>query len=289
MTPIGLHFPQAEIPNDSGAIRDFAQSAEAMGFSHLNFPDHVLQTRTPRAEFPRAALYTTQYPHHEVFTLMSFITGTTDAIGLKSAILILPQRQSVLVAKQAAELDVLSNGRLSLGVGLGWNVQEYDSLGMSFKDRGRRLEEQIAVCRALWTEQHVHFEGEWHTIEDAGLAPMPIQRPIPVWIGALTEPAIKRAAKVSDGWQAMFAEPDDTAATAFQNFHELVAASGRNPANVGIEATLWASGDDPDVWVEETQRWIKAGATQVVFRPQGDFATIQHAIGRFGPMLDSIG
>ena len=288
MTKIGLHFPQAEITQDSGVIRDFVQAAEEQGFSHINVPDHVIQTQTPRAAFPRAEKYTTEYPHHEVMTLLAYLAAVTRSIRLKTAVLILPQRQAVLVAKQAAQIDVLSDGRLDLGVGLGWNVPEYDSLKMNFKDRGKRLEEQIEVCRALWTEQHVNFSGQSHLVEDAGLAPMPLQRPIPVWIGALVVPAIDRAAKIADGWQAMFPQPSEFAEAQISRFKQEVKKAGRNPDSIGVETTIWATGDDPSSWLEEARQWIKIGATQIVFRPQGDFKYIQHAIEKFAPLLKEI-
>ena len=288
MATIGVHFPQAEIPSSSGAIRDFAQMAEELGYSHINVPDHVLQTRTPRADFPRAAMYTTEYPHHEVFTLLAFIAAATQTICLKTAVLILPQRQTVLVAKQAAELDVLSDGRLALGVGLGWNSPEFESLGPSFSDRGRRLAEQIDVCRRLWTEPHVDFDGEAHRIEDAGLAPMPIQRPIPVWIGAFAKPAVERAARLADGWQAMLQEPNDQARRVFDSFRETVAAAGRDVETVGIEATIWARGENPAGWADEARAWLDVGATQLIIRPAGDYASIERAIVAFAPLLTSI-
>lgn len=289
MAKIGVHFPQAEIPASSTAIRDFAQMAEELGFSHINVPDHVLQTRTPRAAFPAAANYTTEFPHHEVFTLLAFMAAVTQSIRLKTAVLILPQRQTVLVAKQAAELDLLSDGRLELGVGLGWNDPEYTALGTKFTDRGRRLVEQVEVCRALWTEQHVTFEGADHRIEDAGVAPMPIQRPIPVWIGAFAKPAIARAARIGDGWQAMLPAPDDQARKVFSGFFEDVEKAGRDPATVGLEATIRPAGHDVDQWLKEAQAWLDAGATQLMVRPGGDYPTIESAIRRFAEAMPSTG
>lgn len=195
----GLHFPQPEVPADPGAIRDYLQTAKALGYSHINVPDHVIQTRTPRADFAMAAKYTTEYPNHETMTVLGFAAGVTTTLRLKSAVIVLPQRQAVLVAKQAAQLDVLSGGRMELGVGVGWNDPEYTAFDMDFTNRGKRMEEQIEVMRQLWTEQHITFDGTWHTIEDAGLAPMPVQRPIPIWIGAFSRVAIERAARLADG------------------------------------------------------------------------------------------
>lgn len=288
MTDVGMHFPQAEIGSDFHRIRDFAQAAEGMGFSHINVPDHVLQTRTPIADFPAAARYTTEFPHHETMVMLSFLAGVTTQVRLKSAVLILPQRQAALVAKQAAEIDVLSGGRMQLGVGLGWNHPEYEALDMSFASRAHRMVEQIKVCRLLWTEPHVTYTGQYHKISDAGLAPMPIQKPIPVWIGAFAKPAILRAAALGDGWQAMLPTPDESAHETFALFRRAVKDAGRNPEEVKIEATIFATGLDPDVWVREAHDWVAAGADQIVFRPQGDFSDIESAVSRFAPLLGSI-
>jgi len=288
MAKIGIHFPQAEIGSDFVAIRDFVQAAEDQGFRHINVPDHVLQTRTPRANFPAAARYTTEFPHHETMVMLAYIAGVTEKLILKSAVLILPQRQAVLVAKQAAELDVVSGGRFQLGVGLGWNGPEYEALDMNFKNRAARFEEQIEVCRALWCEQHITFSGRWHSITDAGIAPMPIQQPIPVWVGAFAKPAYMRAARVADGWQAMLPNPSSEAADTFAEFREAVREGGRDPQEVGIEATIFATGQDPEQWVAEAKTWLDIGATQIMFRPQGDFGSIQTAIGKFAPLLKNV-
>ena len=282
---IGIHFPQAEIPHDYTVIRDYLQRAEALGFSHINTPDHVLQTRTPVADSPLAANYTTEFPHHEVMTLLSFAAGVTESLELKTAILILPQRQAVLVAKQAAQLDVLSGGRLQLGVGLGWNDPEFVSLDMNFNNRARRMEEQIEVCRLLWTEQHVTYEGKWHKIDDAGLAPMPIQRPIPVWIGAFQAVAISRAARIADGWQAMLPAPGEKSAAVFSDFQDQVKTAGRDPDSVGIEATIFSGKIDPETWAAQIQGWIDCGATQILFRPQAEFSLIEQMVGEFAEVM----
>ena len=282
---IGIHFPQAEIPHDYMVIRDYLQRAETLGFSHINTPDHVLQTRTPVADSPLAPNYTTEFPHHEVMTLLSFAAGVTESLELKTAILILPQRQAVLVAKQAAQLDVLSGGRLQLGVGLGWNDPEFVSLDMNFNNRARRMEEQIEVCRLLWTEQHVTYEGKWHKIDDAGLAPMPIQRPIPVWIGAFQPVAISRAARIADGWQAMLPAPGEKSAAVFSDFQDQVKTAGRDPDSVGIEATIFSGKIDPETWAAQIQGWIDCGATQILFRPQAEFSLIEQMVGEFAEVM----
>jgi probable F420-dependent oxidoreductase len=190
---IGIVFPQYEIGTDPAAIRDFAQAAEGIGYHHLLASEHVLGASTaarpdwrrPYGDTHRA--YTDEDQFHEPLVLFGFLAGLTRRIELVTGILILPQRQTALVAKQAAEIDVLSGGRLRLGVGLGWNAVEYEALGMDFRTKARRIEEQIALLRALWTQPVVDFAGEWDRIPAAGINPLPVQRPIPIWLGGGTD------------------------------------------------------------------------------------------------------
>ena len=263
---IGISFPQTEIGRDPIVIRDFVQAAEEMGFAHVSMPDHVLGEGTPRGpEFAR--LYTRDFMFHEPFALMGFLAGLTTTIELATAILILPQRQAVLVAKQAAEVDVLSGGRLRLGVGLGWNEVEFDALGMDFRNRGHRMEEQIAVMRRLWCQDLVTFEGEWHNFADAGLNPEPVQRPIPVWIGAMSEPAVRRTGRIADGWFVYArAEPDDEVRGYFDLLRDSATEAGRDPAEIGVDATVYAHTGGPQEWLDLIERWQALGATRVTFR-----------------------
>lgn len=283
---IGIHFPQAEIGSDPNVIRDFVQTAEELGFSHVNVPDHVIQTRTPRGPLPLANNYTTAFPHHETMTTLAFIAAVTKTIGLKPAVIILPQRAAVLAAKQAAEIDVLSGGRLEMGLGIGWNEAEFEALDMDFGDRARRFEEQIDVCRRLWTEEHVTYEGTWHTITDAGLSPMPIQQPIPIWIGAIADAAVRRAGRLVDGWQVIaMDQPGDQTKAKFEAFYDAARGAGRDPASLGIEATVWADDEAPDDWAKTAQTWIDMGATQILFRPRGQLPEIQKAIQGFAAVM----
>lgn len=287
---IGLHFPQAEIGSDFKVIREFVQTAEELGFSHVNVPDHVVQTRTPRGPMPLAANYTTEFPHHETMTTLAFIAGVTNTLGVSSAVVIMPQRPAVLTAKQAAQIDVLSGGRMRLAIGIGWNAPEYEALGMNFRDRATRVEEQIEVCRRLWTEEHVTYEGKYHTITDAGLAPMPIQRPIPVWIGAVAEPAVRRAGRIADGWLVIaMDQPSDETRRKFDAFREAAQAAGRDPAALGIEASVWAGEDeDPEEWIKAARAWIDLGATQLLFRPRGQLPAIQKAVQAFALVMKDV-
>src|SRR5438046_150863 len=195
----GVVFPQIEFGNDVQAIKDYAQTAEGLGYDYLLVYDHVLGAH-PNREPKLTGPYTYEHPFHEPMVFFGFLAGVTTRLELTTGILIVPQRQTVLVAKQAAEVDVLSGGRLRLGIGLGWNYVEYDALGEKFQNRGRRVEEQVEVLRKLWTEPLVNFKGAYHVINNAGLNPMPVQRPIPIWFGGSAEPALRRAARLADGW-----------------------------------------------------------------------------------------
>ena len=174
---LGVVFPQTEIGSDPIAVRDYAQAAEQLGYTHLIVYDHVLGADTTRHENWQGG-YTLESMFHEPFVLFGYLAGVTSTIELVTAVLILGQRQTALVAKQAAEVDVLSGGRLRLGIGVGWNHVEYEALGENFHDRGRRSEEQIELLRALWTEEAVDFHGRWHNVTHAGISPLPVQRPI---------------------------------------------------------------------------------------------------------------
>ena len=287
---IGLHFPQAEIGADFEVIREFVQTAEELGFNHINVPDHVIQTRTPRGPMPLATNYTTEFPHHETMTTLAYIAGVTNTLEISSAVIIMPQRPAVLTAKQAAQIDVLSGGRMRLAIGIGWNEPEYEALDMNFRDRAVRVEEQMEVCRKLWTEEHVTYKGRYHTITDAGFAPMPIQRPIPIWIGAIAEPAVKRAGRLADGWLVIaMDQPGDSTRAKFDSFYEAARGAGRDPASLGIEATVWAGEDeDPEEWAKIAKAWIDMGATQLLFRPRGQFPAIQKAVQAFAPIMKDI-
>ncbi len=195
----GVVYPQTEFPPDPAAIKDFAQAAEALGLSHVVAYDHVVGANPNRPGGWKGP-YTHESAFLEPFSLYSYMAAHTTRLGFLTGILILPQRQTTLVAKQAATLDVLSGGRLRLGIGLGWNEVEYVALGQDFHNRGRRMEEQVDVLRRLWTEPLVTYRGRWHRIEDAGLNPLPVQRPIPIWFGGTDDRALRRGARLGDGW-----------------------------------------------------------------------------------------
>jgi probable F420-dependent oxidoreductase len=199
---------------------------------------------------------------HEPLTLFSFLAAITQRLEFVSGVIVLPQRQSALVAKQAAEVDVLSNGRLRLGVGIGWNAVEYEALGEEFGTRGARIEEQIEVIRLLWTKEVVSYEGKYHRIDEAGINPLPAQRPIPVWMGARADVGLRRTARVADGWFPL-GPPDDRMRETVKRLREYVEEAGRERESVGIEARLDVGRVPPGEWVERTEAWRLLGATHI--------------------------
>jgi len=255
---LGVIFPQIEIGSDPAEVREFVRRVEESGYDHLAIYDHVLGADV--AERPNwRGPYTSETEFHEVLTFFGFCAGITTRLELVTSILILPQRQTALVAKQAAEIDILSGGRLRLGVGLGWNDVEYQALNENFHNRGRRIEEQIEVLRLLWTERVVTFQGRWHDIDRAGIQPLPVQRPIPIWMGAATEPAIRRAARIGDGWFPQYGA-DQQGEEMVAMFRQYVAEAGRDPATVPIEARIHYADGDPERWKRELEIWRNRGA-----------------------------
>ena len=263
----GVVFPQIEFPADPVAVRDYAQTVEALGLSFVDAYDHVLGANPDRPGGWRGP-YTFQSSFIEPFVLFTYMAAITKVLGFATNIIILPQRQTALVAKQAATLDVLSGGRLRLGVGLGWNEVEYVALGENLHNRGRRIEEQIEVMRALWTQPLVNFNGRWHHIQDAGLKPLPVQRPIPVWMGGTAENALRRIARLSDGWMTNFRSAED-ARPAVQQLRRFLAEAGRDPAAFPIEGRLPYGDGNPDTWHIQIQEWQDLGATYFSLNTMG--------------------
>ncbi len=258
----GVVFPQTEFGNDPSAIKDYAQTAEELGYDYLLVYDHVLGAhpdRQPKLTGP----YTNQHPFHEPMVLFGFLAAATERLELVTGILILPQRQTVLVAKQAAEVDVLSRGRLRLGIGIGWNYVEYASLGEDFHSRGRRVEEQIEVMRQLWSQPLVTHRSAQHVIDNAGISPLPIQQPIPIWFGGWAEPVLKRAARLGDGWMPAGRAPDDSVKAPINRLHEYLAAAGRDPQSFGIDPWISIQGLDQDEWHRRVGAWRDLGASHV--------------------------
>ena len=274
---IGVVFPQTEIGSDPAAIRDYAQTAEGLGYNHVLAYDHVLGANPDRPG-GWAGPYTFQPPFHEVFVLFSYLAGLTQRLELVTGILILPQRQTALVAKQAASLDLLSGGRLRLGVGLGWNEVEYIALNENFHNRGKRSEEQVVLLRRLWTEPLVDFKGQWHTILDAGILPLPVQRPIPIWFGGHHEAVLRRTARLGDGWMPNHRNPADAGPT-LEMLDRFLEEAGRTRSQIGIESRISYGTGDPKTWETLMKGWQDLGATHLSFNTMGSgFKTPQEHI-----------
>jgi len=257
---LGVIFPQTEITADPTAVRDYAQAAEELGYDHLLTYDHVVGADTSIRPDWRGP-YSIDSLFHEPLVLFGYLAGLTQRIELATGILILPQRQTVLVAKQAAEVDILTGGRFRLGVGIGWNEVEYQALNENFHNRGKRSEEQIAVLRALFTQRSVTFHGRWHHIEAAGLNPLPVQQPIPIWLGGASESTLKRAATMGDGWFPQ--QPPDKAAQMIERLRSYAREAGRDPEGIGIEGRISIAGSTPDDWARQTAAWSELGATHL--------------------------
>jgi probable F420-dependent oxidoreductase len=257
---VGVTFPQSEIGTDPEIIGDYAQAAEDLGYEHLLAYDHVLGADPSNREGWRGYTHKTMF--HEPLTLFSFLAAITQRLEFVSGVIVLPQRQTALVAKQAAEVDVLSNGRLRLGVGIGWNAVEYEALDEEFGTRGARIEEQIEVMRLLWTREVVSYEGRYHRIDEAGINPLPVQRPIPVWMGARADVGLRRTARVADGWFPL-GPPDDRMREAVKRLRGYIEEAGRVPESVGIETRLDVGRVSPEEWMAQTEAWRLLGATHI--------------------------
>jgi probable F420-dependent oxidoreductase len=258
---VGVVFPQTEIGTDPAVIKDYAQTAEELGFLHILAYDHVIGAN-PASRPGWKPPYTHLDTFHEPLVLFGYLGALTKKVDLVTGIIILPQRQTVLVAKQAATLDVLSGGRLRLGIGIGWNPVEYEALGENFKNRGSRSEEQIEVLRKLWTQELVTFEGRWHKIIDAGINPLPVQRPISIWFGGTDDRALRRLAKLGDGWFPLMG-PDEKCRAAIEKIHGYAREAGRNPNDIGIEGRIGYGQGSMDAWLRDLQAWKDLGATHV--------------------------
>jgi probable F420-dependent oxidoreductase len=262
---IGVIFPQNEIGAQPEPIRAYAQAAENLGYRHVAAYDHVLGADP--AQRPGWKGYTYKNLFHEPFVLFGYLAALTR-LELVTDVIILPQRQTALVAKQAAEVDILSGGKLRLGVGIGWNTVEYEALGMDFHTRGRTIEEQIEVLRLLWSKEVVSYQGRAHTIVEAGLNPLPTRRSIPIWMGGSSPVALKRIARLADGWFPLGA-PDETMRTTLEQLRAWVAEAGRDPGALGIEGRINTADGDVDFWVSQTMAWQKLGATHISLNTMG--------------------
>jgi probable F420-dependent oxidoreductase len=263
---IGAVFPQLEIGADPAVIRSWAETIEAAGYRHVLAYDHVLGADP--AQRPGWSGYTDRSMFHEVFVLFGYLAAVTSELELVTGVLVLPQRQTALVAKQAAEVDVLSGGRLRLGVGIGWNQVEYQGLGVPFEQRGARLTEQVDLLRRLWAEDVVTYRGRFDQVEEAGLNPLPPRRGIPVWFGGTAEAVLRRIGRIGDGWMPQRA-PDEQARAEVERLRDYAAEAGRDPAEVGIEARLTLSAVPEDEWAGYADGWRRLGATHLCVNTMG--------------------
>jgi probable F420-dependent oxidoreductase len=263
---LGVTFPQLEIGSDPGILREYAQTAQDVGYDYLLAYDHVLGAETTSR--PGWKGYTAKDQFHEPFVLFAYLAGVAPKLAYVPGVIILPQRQTVLVAKQAAELDVLTGGTFRLGVGVGWNPVEYEALGENFGNRGKRVEEQMEVLRLLWTQPVVTFEGRYHRITEAGLNPLPVQRPIPIWIGGMADVALERTGRLADGWFPL-GRLDDAMRERIERLRGYTEAAGRPRDAVGIDARVDIRGIPEAEWAEEIERWRVTGATHVSVNTMG--------------------
>jgi len=270
---LSAFFPTRDIGTDPAKIRDWAQAAEGLGFDCIEVADHVFGA-APRGDWKPN--YSEHDPFHETFTTMAFIAAVTRKVQLCSGVLILPQRQTGVVAKQAAQVDILSGGRLRLGVGVGWNHVEYEALDIEWKTRGGRQAEQIEVMRRLWTEDLVTYKGRFHTLNAVTMLPVPVQRPIPIWFGGSSDAVVKRAARIGDGWMPIM--KPDVAEPKIAMLHEHMKAFGRDPTKFGLEGWLRFDEPDPDAWLAAARGWKRLGAQIVMLFPMNRMPNVDDQI-----------
>ncbi len=288
---LGVVFPQTEIGTDPAAIRDYAQAVEGAGYGHLLAFEHVLGVDPEGADGATRG-YTHESQFHEPLVLFGYLAATTERLELVTGILILPQRQAVLVAKQSAEVQVLSGGRLRLGVGVGWNEAEFVGLNENFHNRGRRIEEQIALLRALWAKSSISFEGRDHRITRAGINPLPPDGTIPIWMGGMADPVLDRVGRLADGWFPQYRDPAELAA-GLERVHESARAAGRDPESIGIECRVGLADGEAESLSEavaSARQFEQAGATHLGVNTMGaGFSSPQQHIDAIRAFAEEFG
>jgi probable F420-dependent oxidoreductase len=283
---IGAVFPQTEIGTDPADVARWATQVEQLGYQHILVYDHVLGAGTSTREGWRG--YSSDDSFHEVFVLLGYVAALTTSVELVTGVLILPQRQTVLVAKQAAEVDVLSRGRMRLGIGVGWNPVEYEGLGESFANRGARSEEQIELMRALWTAPTITYHGRWHHVDNAGIRPLPVRQNIPIWIGGVAETVLRRIGRIGDGWLPQ-RPPDDEAAALLDRIRGYAGEAGRSPTEIGIEARLTIAREPRDSWLAFVTGWQTLGATHLGINTMGmGFRSVDEHLGALAGLIDRV-
>jgi probable F420-dependent oxidoreductase len=284
---IGAVFPQTEIGNDPGVIRAWAQGVEELGYRHILAFDHVLGAGTDTRPDWRGP-YTSDTPFHEIFVLFGFLAAVTSTAELVTGILVLPQRQTALAAKQAAEVDVLSGGRLRLGVGIGWNAVEYEALGETFGNRGVRSEEQVEVMRALWARPVITYSGRWHRLDNAGVNPRPVRGRIPIWFGGSAEATLRRVGRIGDGWLPQ-RRPDDVARGMLDRVREYAREAGRAAEDIGFEPRLSLAQVPGSEWADFAAQWRDLGATHMCVNTMGlGLATADDHLAAFRDAFETL-
>lgn len=271
---LGVHYPAQEIAGDPDKVRTFIRAAEELGYGAISHPDHVLGASHENRDPPLSQSYDEHDSFHDPFVFFAFVAGLSDKLQFTTGVLVLPQRQTVLVAQQAACLDLLSKQRLRLGVGLGWNYVEYNALGQEFATRASRIEEQVELLRHLWREPLLDFTGRYHRVDRACLNPRP-KRQIPIWYGGFSEPGYKRGARIAEGF--FFAGTRQTALAGMERVRHYLTEFGRDHDDFGLELAVLFGRDARDV-AETLKVWQDAGGTH------GAVATARR---RFGADVDA--
>ena len=257
---IGAVFPQLEAGTDIGAITDYIQNVESLGFDHILAFDHVLGANaSSRPGWSGAYQHTDSF--YEPITFYSYVAAITSRLELATGVIILPPRQTALFAKQSATLDLISGGRLRLGIGTGWNQVEYEALGENFHNRGKRSEEQINLLRKLWSEELITFKGKFHTVTDAGLNPLPPRRSIPIWFGGMADPVLERVAKIGDGWLPL-GSPNEKRKNTFDQLKRYLEQNSRSMSDIGVEAMISVKNSATDI-KKDISSWVQMGATHI--------------------------
>jgi len=293
---IGISFPQTTIGTDVALIHDYVQAVEGAGYDHITALDHVLGAHPDRFTEPldgfSAPPYTTESVIHEVFALFGYFAGITRRLEFATSILVLPQRQAQLVAKQAAAIDVLSHGRLRLGIGIGWNYAEFGGMGVDFRTRARRFEEQIEVLRRLWREPLVTFQGRWHTLDRLSINPRPAQSTIPIWIGCgAADPLLRRVARLADGWMPrQTGQTGEEFSSMLDRLRHFEREAGRPSAAIGVDVRIAATVDQPEAWLKRATEMQALGATHITLSTSRDGRTpaeLVDAVPRYKQLLDA--
>ena len=272
---IGVSLPVREMQNDLVSIVKFAQLAEELGYTHLRVPDMVSRPKSGHL--------------HDSMTMLAFIAAKTEKIRLVPSVIALPARQTLQVAKQAAGIDVLSGGRFVLGVGVGGSMEEYEALGQDFSTRGARCSEQLELLKMLWTQETVDFDGTWDKVSGLGLNPLPIQQPIPIWIGAIpvpSAPVIKRIGTFADGWYVL-CSPEEFPGVKGQIDHAATSA-GRSPGDIGTEAGVAVVGPREAEWKDRVKGWRDMGLSQLCLRTLGGGLTPAQHLDKLKEVTDQI-